>query len=517
MQRLQQGFGEKGREARLDAASPPGLAARVETACQVGQVDFDDARGLGDLARGFADQFCPGRVGSYATLTPALSQRGRGRFAAVHGHHPALATIDARERSQGGADPCAVGYQIVLHRPAGGDASHVRHGQALNGRAQVVQGTLGDDRGDLGAQAHCARVLVDDAQATRAAHRLQQRVQRVERARVDDLHLDALGGELLSRRQRLVQHPAPGHHRHVLAVPRDVGTLERQDVIALGDLAADRAVGTLVLQEQHRIGMTDGTGEQALGIARKARRHHAQAWHVRVVGLDALRVIRAAAQATTVRGADHQRAGGVAVGPKANARGVGNDVVGSGVDEVGELDLGDRPQAAHGHAHGEARDAELHHGRVDNAFRPKFRQQAVRGAKDAAEGSDVLAENHHALVTLHLLSQGLADGLNERHGPSPSSGLRRCHMRNVRRHERLVLMIFRGWPTRGGATATLQGLSSRQSGCQMRPSTRSCGSGSSGRAHRSSRCSTMTSAEMAASKASSERTAMPTCSARSSG
>ena len=75
-------------------------------------------------------------------------------------------------------------------------------------------------------------------------------------------------------------------------------------------------------------------------------------------------------------------------------------MIGGGVHEVGELDLGDGPQAAHRHADRQPGDAELHHRRVDHAFGPKLGQQPVGGAEHPAERADVLAEDDDPFVAL---------------------------------------------------------------------------------------------------------------------
>ena len=150
------------------------------------------------------------------------------------------------------------------------------------------------------------------------------------------------------------------------------------------------------------------------GVGWKAGRHDSEARHVRVVRLDALRVIRAAAQAATVGGADHQRTLRVAIGAEADARGVGDDVIGGRVHEVGELNLGHRAQAAHRHAHRQAGDPELHHRRIDHPLGAELSQQAVGRAEHPAERANVLAEDDDALVALHLLAQRFAHRFDDR-------------------------------------------------------------------------------------------------------
>ena len=52
---------------------------------------------------------------------------------------------------------------------------------------------------------------------------------------------------------------------------------DRHDVVAIGDLRLEEAVGLLVLEEHDRVGVADRRLEQALGIGRGAGRDHLQA------------------------------------------------------------------------------------------------------------------------------------------------------------------------------------------------------------------------------------------------
>jgi hypothetical protein len=91
-------------------------------------------------------------------------------------------------------------------------------------------------------------------------------------------------------------------------------------------------------------------------------------------------------------------------------------VIRGGVHEVGELDFGYWAQATHGHADSNAGDAELHHGRVDDAFGSKLSQEAVGRPKHTPERTYVFAEDNDAFVAQHLLAQGFSDGLDDSQG-----------------------------------------------------------------------------------------------------
>ena len=53
-------------------------------------------------------------------------------------------------------------------------------------------------------------------------------------------------------------------------------------------------------------------------------------------------------------------------------------------------------------------------GRVDAAVGAEAVAQAGGGAKDAAGAADVLAQDHHGVVALHLHVEGVVYGLDQR-------------------------------------------------------------------------------------------------------
>ena len=79
-------------------------------------------------------------------------------------------------------------------------------------------------------------------------------------------------------------------------------------------------------------------------------------------------------------------------------RGHGDDRVERARDEVGELELDDRPLAHPGCADRRADEAFLRDRRVHDALLAELLEQALRDAEGAAEVPDVLAEQEDALV-----------------------------------------------------------------------------------------------------------------------
>ena len=95
---------------------------------------------------------------------------------------------------------------------------------------------------------------------------------------------------------------------------------------------------------------------------------------------------------------------------------LGGDLVEAGEDEPVELDLTHRPKPAHRQTDRGADDSGLRQGGVDNPPRPELLLQPFGDAEHAAERSNVLAHEQHALVVAHLTAQAVGDALEVRHG-----------------------------------------------------------------------------------------------------
>ena len=172
----------------------------------------------------------------------------------------------------------------------------------------------------------------------------------------------------------------------------------------LGHRALDRPVGLLVLEEQHRIGVVDGwrssrpaTSAGVDGITTLSP------GDVGVERLDGLRVVQRAVDAAAPRGPHDQRHAEVAVGAVVDLGRLADQLVEGGVDEVGELDLGDRPQAGEGQRRWPMPDD----GRSRPAGVSSTRRVAELGVSPSValntppRGADVLAEHQDPLVGGH--------------------------------------------------------------------------------------------------------------------
>ena len=199
------------------------------------------------------------------------------------------------------------------------------------------------------------------------------------------------------------------------ALPPHGGRADGEHVVAVGHLLGDEPVHLLVLEHEDRVGIAHRGLEQAVGVGGRARNDHLDAGHVGVERLDRLGVVEPAVDAAAERRADHHRHRPVAVGPVPGAGRLADDLVERRVDEVGELDLGDRQEAVQRGADGDADDARLGERRVQDARLAEPGMQPVGGTEDATLAPDVLAHDEHALVPLHLFGDRGADRFDHAH------------------------------------------------------------------------------------------------------
>ncbi len=176
------------------------------------------------------------------------------------------------------------------------------------GASQAVERFGLQLRGELGAEPADADRLVRDDRAARAPDRLGERleVERQQRARVDHLGLDPLGGQPLGRGQRLADHPRERDDRQSRP-PRSGG----RDRVATGCGSTSSGfapeVQRLVLDEHDRVRIGDRARQQARRVGRAGRHHDLQPGDVREPRLEALRVLRARRAAGAALGAQHDR------------------------------------------------------------------------------------------------------------------------------------------------------------------------------------------------------------------
>ena len=221
-----------------------------------------------------------------------------------------------------------------------------------------------------------------------------------------------------------MHHLLDAHDGHVVALAHDLGYAEGDGVRLLGHLQFDH-VEPLVLDEDDGVGIAYGLDEQALGVIRGRGRHDLEAGHVGIERVERLRVLGTGAKAGTGHGAHDHGDGDLAAVDVAHLRGLVEELVERGADEVDVHDLGDGAQAGIGGTDRGTDEAGFGDGRVDDTFAAELGQQTLGHAKRSAPGigglgmdvvatgttGDVLAEDDDALVGGHLLVEGFVDGV----------------------------------------------------------------------------------------------------------
>ena len=196
---------------------------------------------------------------------------------------------------------------------------------------------------------HDAAVFATDASSASSSSGRSERMSRTSH--------DASPASASAARSHTRHHRAVRHQRHVVALARDPRLAERDDVLALGHLAAGGAVDELRLEDHDRVGIADRRGQQPLRVGRRRRDRDLDAGRVHVVGLGRVVVQLGRAHAAAVRHPDRERELHPAAGAPPVAADVGDELVEARVAERVVLHLAHRPPARHAQADRGAEDA----------------------------------------------------------------------------------------------------------------------------------------------------------------
>ena len=125
-------------------------------------------------------------------------------------------------------------------------------------------------------------------------------------------------------------------------------------------------------------------------------------------------MIAAASHAAAVRRSDDHRNAELTRRAIANLGGFGHEQVEARKDKVDELDFSDWLETVERHADCGTDDAGFGQWRVDDAIRSELVDESFGDQKDSAANADVLAQDDHILVALHLLHQRGLERLHHR-------------------------------------------------------------------------------------------------------
>ena len=247
---------------------------------------------------------------------------------------------------------------------------------------------------------------MDDQRSARLHHGRQHRlhVDRSHCTQIYHLHAHPLACEFFRCLQGVMQRQPIRDHRRIASLTFDLRRTDRHHVVVVGHLAAHRAVRPLVLQHHHRVVIPDGGLQQPLGVVRRGRHHDFQPGRVREVRLHALGVVQPSPHVASVGRAQHHRHVQLPLGSVPDARRLPDDLIHRGPDEIGELNLCDRPKTLHRSAHRNACYRGLRQWGIEHALLAELLYEPLRRQEHAPATAHVLAHHEHGRVAEHLLA-----------------------------------------------------------------------------------------------------------------
>ena len=176
-------------------------------------------------------------------------------------------------------------------------------------------------------------------------------------------------------------------------------------------LIARIAIERDVLVVQDRIGIGDGRGHQRARVFGRRRHDDLQARRAIEPRLGVLAVIRAGvAQAAPRHAHDHRHFAAPAI---ADLRGVVDELIESGGDEIVELHFADRPQPGQRGADAHAEHGAFGERRVADAIAVLLEQRAQQQERVAVLAADVLAVDEHARIGAQRIADAEHHGFEE--------------------------------------------------------------------------------------------------------
>ena len=141
--------------------------------------------------------------------------------------------------------------------------------------------------------------------------------------------------------------------------------------------------------------------------------HHLEAGEVGIQRLDAGAVLAAQVLGGATGASEHDGDPVLPAGHLVDLRRAVDDLVEGHQAEVPGHELDDRPQAGHGRADAQAREAALADRGVDDALGSELVEQALADLVGAVVVGDLLPHQEDGGVALHLLAQGPTEGLSD--------------------------------------------------------------------------------------------------------
>src|SRR5690606_10347059 len=163
-----------------------------------------------------------------------------------------------------------------------------------------------------------------------------------------------------------------------------------------------------------RVIVLDRGDQQTFRVMRRARDHGLEAGHMGKERFRTLAMGLAAEDAAAERAAHGDRGNELSRRAIAHPRRLADELVEAGIDIVGELDLGDRPQPVSAHADGDADNTAFVDRRVEYPGLAVFLLKTRGRSENPAEVADVLPQQDHVGIALEHGIERFVDSLDHR-------------------------------------------------------------------------------------------------------
>ena len=217
-----------------------------------------------------------------------------------------------------------------------------------------------------------------------------------------------------------MHHETGSADGNIGAGPFDLPFAQRDRIFLVRHFAPLTAQRQMV-EEDHRVVITDGGFEQPLDIIGRAGHDHFDQRQVHKERVDSLAMMRAGANPAAVLGHKDNRQFGLTAKHIAHGRSLVGNLVKGQVQKGAEHQVNDRAQAGCRRANARAGNAQFRNRRIDHPLVTKLRVQTTGAGKDA--NAHIFANQQHILVATHLLTQRRLNRSNisfTRHSVSPS-------------------------------------------------------------------------------------------------
>ncbi len=168
-----------------------------------------------------------------------------------------------------------------------------------------------------------------------------------------------------------------------------------------------------MFEKEDGVVVFDAGEQQPLGVSGRRRRHDHQPGHVEKPAFHGLGMVGTATKAAAAGRAHDDRRFELAVEHVVHLGRVVDQLVVALAQEVGEHDLGHRPHADHGRAHGCPDDGGLRERRVAHTLCAVLGEEAAGDAEVAAHFADVFAQQKDAGIACHGRVECLGQRLNK--------------------------------------------------------------------------------------------------------